>query len=337
MRASSTTATVAVLAGLVLAPRLVPAQPAPGDERPIVMLIDPRGPLSGSDAAQHALSRLRKAIGEIGARAPDRAALANRRDARVDASVLASAVGLRERAEQHFRRLEADRALRLLEDASILHTRRFCDVFGDPEAARAARLTAAVYSYETRPLRMREELRKAITYEPVTHMDPAQYPPDLVRDYETEREYLHAAGLPLPSPTRLCEAARLVGASAIATVAPLATTDASFGLDVYDPLTCGRRAVTLPLTGDDESARRAARAIFVPAPAEIAQTFLVRPPAPAPVRPPPAAQPPPWFARWYTLAGAGALVVGGVLTAALLFSGEPTNDLGVAREDGSSR
>lgn len=335
MPASSSTAATALLAALALAPGAVRAQPTPSDERPIVMLLESHGPATGSDAAQHALSRLRKAIGEIGARAPDRASLANRRDARIDASVLASAVALRERAEQHFRRLEADRSLRLLEEATILHNRRFCDVFGDSEAARAARLAAAVYRSEARRLRMTEELRRAITYEPETHMDPAQYPPDLVRDYETEREYLHASGVPLPSPTRLCEAARLVGAAAVATVAPSATTDAAFGLDVYDPLTCGRRAVTLPLTGDDESVRRAARAILIPAPAEVA--IVVRPPAPAPVRPPPAEPATPWFARWYTLAGAGAVIVGGVVTAAVLLSGEPRNDLAVVPESGSNR
>ncbi len=323
MRVSSSV----LLIGLVVlgAARVAHAQPAPADERAIVMLIDPRGPLSGSDAAQHALSRLRKAIGQIGARAPEREVLANRRDARVDDTVLASAVALRERAEQHFRRLEADRALRLLEEATTLHNRRFCDVFGDAEAARAARLAAAVYRSESRPLRMKEELRRAIAYEPDTPMDPAQYRPDLVSEYETERQYLLASGLPLPSPTRLCEAARLVGAAAIATVAPLATTDASLALDVYDPMTCTRRAVTLPLTEDDEGARRAASAILVPPPPEVAQTVLLRPSEPAPIRLPTVERPTPWFARWYTLAGAGALIAGGVLTAVLLSANSLNN------------
>jgi len=330
MRASSRVL-LSVLAFLGGAP-LAHGQPAPADERPLVMLIDTRGPLSGSGAAQHALSRLRKAIGQIGARAPEREVLANRRDARVDATVLASAIALRERAEQHFRRLEADRALRLLEEATTLHNRRFCDVFGDAEAARAARLAGAVYMSESRPLRMKEELRRAITYEPDTPMDSGQYRPDLVSEYETERQYMLASGLPLPSPTRLCEAARLVGAAAIATVAPLATTDASLALDVYDPTTCSRRAVTLSLTEDDEAARRAASAILVPPPPEVAQTVILRAPEPAPIRPPPGERATPWFARWYTIAGAGALIAGGVLTAFLL-SGPSLTDAGTEPHD----
>jgi hypothetical protein len=176
-------------------------------------------------------------------------------------------------------------------------------------------------------MRMKEELRRAITFAPDLPMDPALYPPDLVAEYETEREYLSAAGLPLPSPTRLCESARLIGAAAIATVAPLATTDASLGLDVYDPETCARRAVTLALTGDDESARRAASAILVPTAAEAAQTIVfVRAPAPAPIAPAPRDPPTPWFARWYTLAGAGAVIAAGVV-AAVLLSADQNPDL----------
>lgn len=338
MRASRRRAQLFVpLAAVVaLAPLAALAQRAPPEDHAIVMLLDGRGPLSGSEAAQHALSRLRRAISQIGAEAPDAAALATRRDGRVDATVLASAVSLRERAEQHFRRLEADLAIRLLEEASILHTRRFADVFGDPEAARAARLAAAVYRSEARPLRMREELRRAIAFAPGTPMDPALYPPDLVSDYETEREYLHASGLPLPSPTRLCEAARLIGAAAVATVAPLATTEASLGLDVYDPVSCARRAVTLSLTGDDESARRAASAILVPPAAEVVQGILSPGPAsPAPLRPPPRERPTPWYGRWYTIAGVGALVVSGVVAAAVLTTG--SSEVGLDGGPGSIR
>lgn len=316
MRASS----ALLIAVGVLAPLGAAAQPT-ADQRAVVMLLDGRGALSGSDAAQHALSRLRRAIGEIGAVAPDRATLATRRDGRVDVAVLSSAAAMRERAEQHFRRLETDAAIRLIEEASIHHGRRFSDVFGDVEAARASRLLAAMYQAEGRPIRMKEELVKAITYAPDLPMDPAMYRPDLVAEYETTRDYLRAAGIPLPGPTRLCEAARLIGAAAVATVAPAATTDASLALDVYDPVTCARRAVTLQLTGDDESARRAASAILVPPPVQAAQTVvIVRPTGPAPIQTPPPEPPTPWFGRWYTLAGAGALVVGGVLAAVVISS-----------------
>ena len=317
MRASRIMVVAGALAAL--APNTAHAQPAKRPDRALVVIVVSRGPTAASDGAQHALSRLRRAIASIGAEAPDAEALAARRDARIDGSVLSSAVALRVRAEQHFRRLEADRALRLLEEAWILHQRRFPDVFGDPEASRAARLGAAVYRAEGRPVRMREELRRAVAFAPGTPMDPGQFAPELVDAFETERQYVLASGVPLPSPTRLCEAARLLRASAIVTVAPAAQTSNTLGLDVYEPVTCERHAVALSLLDDEADARRAASAILVPPAATAAQTIvLVRPsgPVPLPRERPPA--PTPWYGRWYTIAGAGALVVGGVVTALLL-------------------
>ena len=329
MRASS----LLVTALAALAPSVARAQPAKRPERALVLIVAGRGPATASDGAQHAIARLRRAIASIGAEAPDAEALAERRDARVDGSVLSSAVALRERAEQHFRRLEADRALRLLEEASILHMRRFPDVFGDPEASRAARLAAAVYRAEGRPVRMREELRRAVAFAPEAPMDPAQFPPELVDAFETEREYVVASGVPLPGPTRLCEAARLVRASAIVTLAPAAQTSNSLGLDVYEPISCERHAVALSLLDDEADARRAASAILVPTAATAAQTVvLVRPSGPVPLpreRPP---TPTPWYGRWYTIASAGALVVGGVVTA-LLLTQEPDRLSANARQD----
>src|SRR5512134_1419118 len=147
MRASERRALVltALLAG-VLAPGTARAQPS--QERALVVLVDPRGPATSAHNVQHALSRLRRAIGQIGALAPLQPELASRRDTRIDPSVLDSAVKLRERAEQHFRRLESDRALLLLDEATPLHMRRFPDVFGDAEASRSARLAAAIYRME---------------------------------------------------------------------------------------------------------------------------------------------------------------------------------------------
>lgn len=309
---------LALAAGAALCAPAALADPSPRPERALVVLLDPRGPTTNGSGVQHALSRLRRAVDEIGAAAPAVAELASRRDARIDPSVLSSAIALRERAEGHFRVLQSDRALLLLDEATPLHMRRFPDVFGDAEASRAARLAAAIYRMENRPVRMREELRRAITFAPDAPMDPAQFPPELVAAFEAERQYLLAAGLPMSGPTRLCEAGRLIGAAVIVTIAPAATTANSVALDVYETTACERRAVSLSLLATDEEARRTASAILVPPAAVVAETIvMVRPNGPEPIRPP-AEAPTPWWGRWYTIAGAGALVVGGVVSALLL-------------------
>jgi hypothetical protein len=151
-------------------------------------------------------------------------------------------------------------------------------------------------------------------------MDPALYPPELVEAHAAERSYLLAGGLPLPSPTRLCEAGRLVGARAVVAVAPVDGARDELGLDVYDPHTCRRRVVTMALRDDPAEARRVATAIVDPRAAF--DSRIVVPPVAPPAEPPPALATTPWYGRWYTIAGAGAVVVGGVVLGLLLGGGD---------------
>lgn len=313
MRASSAALLLLALCGAA-------AASPPG---PTVVLLDARGELSRNDAALHALAELRRALGARGAVPPTPTELADIRDARVDPTILATAERLRQEAALHFRRLESSAASRKLEEASVLHLRRFADVFGDPDAARAAHLAAAIERSDGRLLRMHEELRRAIAFDPVESLDPGQYPPELVDAYATERAYLLAAGIPYPAPMRLCESALLLGARVLVLPVPnAAATQETLSLDVYDPATCTRRVIPLPLLQNAREVDLAAARVLGLDPGDTARA-AVGPPRRALGQPPPPATETPWYGRWYTLAGAGALIAGGIAAALFWPAGDP--------------